>query len=93
MPDFTADVDIHKSDVMSEEETKPVLEPEPEAEPEPEPEPEQEQEPEPEPEQDVETKQGDFLQFLSAYHAIPNMLTKIKLYCKEILILYLKLGT
>jgi len=37
MPDFTADVDIHKSDVMSEEGTKP----EAEAEPEPEPQPEQ----------------------------------------------------
>ncbi|XP_042269741.1 heterogeneous nuclear ribonucleoprotein U-like protein 1 [Thunnus maccoyii] len=35
MPDFTADVDIHKSEEMSEEETKTVPEPEPEPEPEP----------------------------------------------------------
>lgn len=28
MPDFTADVDLHKSEMMSEEQTKPVLEPE-----------------------------------------------------------------
>lgn len=31
VPDFTADVDIQKSEMMSEEETKPVPEPEPEA--------------------------------------------------------------
>lgn len=28
MPDFTADVDVHKPDMMSQEETKPVPEPE-----------------------------------------------------------------
>ncbi|XP_074496326.1 heterogeneous nuclear ribonucleoprotein U-like protein 1 isoform X2 [Sebastes fasciatus] len=54
MPDFTADVDIQKSEMMSEEETKPVLEPEETAENKSEVKVEVKMEDEPEPARDTQ---------------------------------------